>query len=58
MADNREGRSREAGDRDRAVRRRTQGIIRRIERWEVPDDDRGGRPHRRSRAQLRTWRTR
>jgi hypothetical protein len=57
MADNREGRSREAGDRNGAVRRRTQGIIRRIERWEVPDDE-DGRPHRRSRAQLRTRRTR
>jgi hypothetical protein len=52
MADNRDGRSREAGDRNGDQRRRTQAILRRIERWEIPDDQ-GGRPHRRSRAQLR-----
>jgi hypothetical protein len=52
MADNREGHSREAGDRDRTQRRRVQRILQRMERWEVPDDQ-GGRPHRRSRAQLR-----
>lgn len=58
MADNREGRSREAGDRNGAVRRRTRTLLARIERWEVPDDDRGGRPHRRSRAQARIRRIR
>jgi hypothetical protein len=58
MAGSSEGRSREAGGRDRFKRSRTQAIIRRIERWEVPDDDQGGRPHRKSRAQARTRRTR
>lgn len=57
MAGSNEGRSRDAGGRDRFKRRRTQEILRRIERWEIPDDQ-DGRAHRRSRAQARARRTR
>jgi hypothetical protein len=50
MAGSNEGRSREAGGRDRFRRRRTQEILRRAGRWDVPDDQ-DGRVHRRSRVQ-------
>jgi hypothetical protein len=55
MADNREGRPADAGDRNGDDRRRAQTILRRIERWEIPDDGFGsGRPHRASRVRLNT----
>jgi hypothetical protein len=56
MADNREERSREAGNRNRAQRLAAQRLQRHQEFWGVPDDDRG-RAHRRNRAQ-RTRRSR
>lgn len=50
MADNQPGRARETGDRNRDQRLRARQITERMDRWSADDDDRGGRPHRRSRA--------
>jgi hypothetical protein len=50
MSDHRQGRSPGAGDRDREDRRRALRIQRRMDFWELPDDN-GGRAHRRSRVQ-------
>lgn len=49
MADNQPGRSREAGDRNRAQRRQARRLQQRQDLWEAPDDDRAGRAHRQSR---------
>jgi hypothetical protein len=51
MADNQPGRSREAGNRNRAQRQQAKRLTARQDRWAV-DDDSGTRSHRRSR-QLR-----
>lgn len=53
MADNQPGRSRETGDRNRDQRQRARRITERMDRWAVEDDDRGGRPHRRTRQARR-----